>query len=181
MDVREVRRPGDLTASGLLYEGSDFHSWAESTCALLRVRELMPAGFTFDALMALNWSLVRTKLPKQGEATKVILGRISPNVLQRTAVSLRLNTRELFRALQEASKPFRLMDLPPELRNRVYQAALDDASPDQEVCITGSQRSKTLPLLQVSRGIRAETRPLYFGTMTFKVEHVKSKSDPVKT
>ncbi|SMY24993.1 unnamed protein product [Zymoseptoria tritici ST99CH_1A5] len=181
MNTQGTYRPGDLTASGLLYEGSDFHSWAESTCALLRVRELMPAGFTFDALMAVDWATVDRRIPKQEEAMEVILGRVSPNVLQRIPVPFRFNTRELFLALQETSKPFRLMDLSPEFRNRVYQAALNDATPDQEISITKPRRSKLPPLLQMSRKVRVELRPLHFGTRTFKVEHIESDTDPVKT
>ncbi|EME82665.1 uncharacterized protein MYCFIDRAFT_196169 [Pseudocercospora fijiensis CIRAD86] len=78
-----------------------------------------------------------------------------------------LKTRSAAREIAAKSKSFRFLDLPPELRNRVYAFAF------QNMKNFGKRQNLALVALptitRVSRQIRQETLPLFFATTHFRL------------
>jgi hypothetical protein len=82
-----------------------------------------------------------------------------------TAMPLRRSRRVAFR------DPFRLTDLPPELRDIIYSMALrNEASRGlvgKTIALTGKLTAEARALSQVSRAVRAESMSIYYSENTF--------------
>lgn len=65
-----------------------------------------------------------------------------------------------------ADEQCRLLKLPPELRNRIYELALSDH--DRRIAVNLDKHSRGVPpLLQVCRQTRREALSMYYGGATF--------------
>ncbi|KAK5732922.1 hypothetical protein LTS12_027045 [Elasticomyces elasticus] len=104
---------GKLTRSGLLYEGN-FTEWRDRIANLLDIH-----GVDSDAIpcpVYRDWN----GLAKRQDTVELIATQVSPALLSRIpTTNLQCPTR-LLSSVQDMAKPFRLNDLPPELRSRVF-------------------------------------------------------------
>lgn len=79
----------------------------------------------------------------------------------------KLQERSAARETAAKSKSFRLMDLPPELRNRIYSFAFQNEKK------FGKRRTLALVAIpnvtRICKQIRQETLPLYFATTSFRL------------
>ncbi|KAF7197818.1 hypothetical protein HII31_00907 [Pseudocercospora fuligena] len=80
----------------------------------------------------------------------------------------RLEAKSAAREIAAKSKAFRFMDLPAELRNRIYAFTFQNEKN------FGEQRSLALlatpAITRVSKQIRQETLPLFFATTSFRLD-----------
>ncbi|KAK5721626.1 hypothetical protein LTR15_006215 [Elasticomyces elasticus] len=154
--------PSQLTRSGLLYEGN-FEAWHQQMVATLRV-------FETEAFA--------TKPQRSGtnnlRNTTLILDRVSPGLQKRVGTTHPAGTEALLRMLGAMAKPFRLNDLPAELRDRVYNFAF----PGTTICDVHSRASPrqqpsrvTLPiLLKLSRSITTEALPFFHASVDYRFD-----------
>lgn len=169
-----------LTASGLLYEGSDFELWLDSLRLLLaghyeRTRiKTSPAGLSITGFRPRDYS----------DVIAIIWSQVSPNVRSRVPEDSRETPSRLLGALAAAAQPFHFMDLPAEIRYEIYDLvfAWDNygvgfrvrrewepegsggLSPPLEY--TRCPRHESI-LLSISRQIRAEALPILYRMRTF--------------
>lgn len=106
--VFNMSEPISLTATGLLYEGNS-KEWEPRMRAILAQN-----GCTFPAL---RWGLLGPEAAK--EMATIIWCHTSPNVKARVPKIDREHPYTLIRALRRRTRPFRLMDLPPEIRLKI--------------------------------------------------------------
>ncbi|KAK5740229.1 hypothetical protein LTR17_004730 [Elasticomyces elasticus] len=104
---------GDLTKSGLLYEGN-YTEWRDRIDSLLKVY-----GMDIDKISQPAHRDRRTLVERQ-KAAKLISDQVSPALLGRIAATEARDPETLLLSVQAVAKPFRLSNLPPELRIRVY-------------------------------------------------------------
>ncbi|KAK5708733.1 hypothetical protein LTR17_020443 [Elasticomyces elasticus] len=150
--------PGVLTRGCILYEGN-YAEWQERVDGLLEIHDFEVWDFNYglwiypDALCTLRTSL----------AMSLIKPSVSAALMNRVPVAQRDNVNELLGSLKALAKPFRLNDLPPELRARIYGFHFGQAV---RYITTGGPRewAKQSPskLLLVSRATRAEALPIFF-------------------
>lgn len=101
---------------------------------------------------------------------------VRPELLDRVPEDCKNDMNRLMVELKKAAKPFRLMDLPSELRTSIYRVALRRESPVTLLATprpeskTGTKRLEMPPpLTKVSRIVREETMPLYFQLNVFRM------------
>ncbi|KAK3641784.1 hypothetical protein LTR56_011111 [Elasticomyces elasticus] len=105
---------GDLTGSGLLYEGN-YTEWRNRIDSLLKVH-----GVEIDKVSQLiyrDWH----GLAEHQKAVKLITDQVSPALLGRVAAAETRTLEQLLLVLKAVATPFRFNDLPPELRISVYE------------------------------------------------------------
>lgn len=149
--------PSALTEGGLLYEGSDFEQWEKDLRRRLRAEDLEhmlgPVPLTREASdeeRRLACDILRLHI------SGGLRARIqSPLPEPRPHPLPRLNL------LRRLAKPFCLMDLPPELRVRIYEYAMPN---DHTIEIAPMRSLVTgyLPIIAVSRQVRAEALPVLY-------------------
>ena len=112
------------------------------------------------------------------KSTAVVTHYASPTILASIPLNLQQNVHTLLPYLRKLSAPFRLMALPPELRTKIYEFALQsscvmefetlDIMDDSKLALL---RHLTLfaPLCMVSPKLYDETLPVYLSTNTFKI------------
>lgn len=180
---------GGFTLAGLLYEGSDFKKWLQRLCMFLRAHGIDPRS---------HWQYTWNDQPFDcvdflfagfhGEVSNAILRvLISPHIARRVP-DLRdtEGTQRPMQLLQKLSQPFRrLFDLPPELRNRIYEEYFDDYLLSEytvhaEFKFTvytdhgdeGVIKRNSTPvpaILQASKQLRHEVTPIFFSRCHFKL------------
>ncbi|KAK4499489.1 hypothetical protein PRZ48_010004 [Zasmidium cellare] len=107
------------------------------------------------------------------EASMVILSRVSTSLLLRVPIEDRFQPRKLLAHLITFSKPFRILDLPFEIRLRIYEMYLDAAPCSTEVLNECYGRTTTcvLPhLTKTCRQIRQESLKLFISSKTLNIE-----------
>ncbi|KAK5744117.1 hypothetical protein LTS12_023593 [Elasticomyces elasticus] len=112
-DWSSMGTSGKLTRSGLLYEGN-FTEWRDRIANLLDIH-----GVDIDAIpcpVYRDWS----GLAKRQHTVELITTQISPALLSRIPATNLKCPKRLLSSVQDMAKPFRLDDLPPELRSRVF-------------------------------------------------------------
>ncbi|KAG9852794.1 hypothetical protein KCU68_g3481, partial [Aureobasidium melanogenum] len=67
----------------------------------------------------------------------------------------------------DSQHPFRLMDLPVEIRLRIYSMAIGDR---QDLTISDYRNVAEPALLQTNRQIRSEATPVFYGSKSFRFE-----------
>ena len=178
---------GDLTTSGILYEGS-FAEWKSCIDAVLRLSRndvfvnCEPYG-TFNIFSTAEEAAANSK-----QVASLIQGYVSPESLERVPDSERSNGFYLMRCLKKHARPFRFLDLPPELRNRVYELVLPPTDTVHESRrryyevfwgISGAPNKTLLfpdavdrypPLTQTSRQLRAETLPSFYANAEMRLD-----------
>ena len=164
--IFNMSEPSSLTATGLLYEGN-FKEWEPRMRAILAQN-----GCTFQALL---FRLLSSGAAK--EMATIIWCHTSPNVKVRVPNIYREDPYTLIRALRKRARPFRLMDLPPEVRLKI---CLYDSPPSNSkeiflleppICSRDFENTKKgmieSPLLSINRQLRLELLPVYLKTASF--------------
>jgi hypothetical protein len=166
--------------SGLLYEGN-FDEW------LLRMRATLAQRFAGDVtIQGPRFSHLKivsnsSKWNNELVAIFILWGHTSSYIKLRIPEDQCQHPTILLRALSRVATPFRFMDLPPELRNRVYSMAASSGS--STVSLTpgyarqGSGRANDRrSLLCVDRQVRAEFLPVYYNDRCFEISWQRSSS-----
>lgn len=102
------------------------------------------------------------------EFATILRWQVNPHMRSRILRGDGDRANSLLRALRRMACPFRFMDLPPELRIRVYRLALPSTTRSRVAFPYRPGRSRfhnaseKLSLLSVSNQVRAETLPLYY-------------------
>ena len=82
----------------------------------------------------------------------------------------RNNVHDLLPALRHVATPFRLMELPPELRLSIFEFALQKGEPIVLLSTISKFRREGPPaLLDVSRKVQDEALPIYYSINKFKM------------
>ncbi|KAK6410885.1 hypothetical protein LTR81_014909 [Elasticomyces elasticus] len=170
-----------LIKSGLLYEGN-FHEWQERMDNLLQLRgydSLNPRASCLDSLDRFDFVSKRI-------VTKLLGSQISPNMQDRISRShMHSSPVQIITMLRTLAQPFRFNDLPPELRNRIYelhfrqlpQYQVTTGRPMDTMHIRIQMLAKDVKnILLVSRAVRTEALPLFFGSIEFCFAWPKSIS-----
>lgn len=150
---------GDLTLSGDLYEGN-FSEWHPRAMASLRQRELdvfATPGFWF--------SFVGAKTSEQAAAH--VCSMTSVALLKRVPDEVRWNCSRLMETLKGLMMPFRFLELPAEVRARVYGLLWPKVF---KIAGHDSGRDRLPPVLQVSSQIRQEALPLFYSNTKFSIK-----------
>ena len=131
---------------------------------------LMLNGYWALSLEAVS----RTKKPYAADAARIVKNYLRPALLDRVPAEAGDNVHTLLAELQKAARPFRLMDLPSELRARIYSLVLQRKTPvtllstPNPVKGTGRERSeRPPPLTETSHPLREEALPLYYQLNSF--------------
>lgn len=154
-----IMGPGDLTASGLLYEGSVFAEWEARVFATMRAKlfdcistKEEPTKKDFDQEWTAQVILIETLV------SNALLARIPRKDLY--------NRPTLLKYLAGLATPFRLMELPQVVRWSIFKFALP-----KKFKIGALHDESIVPaLLQVSSLVRKETLPLFYSNTTFEID-----------
>lgn len=177
--------PNHLIASGLLYEGSDFTSWRRALRQVLKVH--YPRIEILCATNNHRKHLIKGVDPRDySDITAIIWWQVSPHVSSRVPEQCRKTPHRLLNALAATAQPFRAMDLPADIRRRIYDFV--SASEPSEVWVTLMRRKTPIlryakehvlpfehvkepvhepPLASTNRQIRTEFLLVYYQTITF--------------
>jgi hypothetical protein len=144
-------REGDLTKAAMLYEGA-FEEWWSHLRAMWRIRQNYSAEIEFDSSGYGHVGFGTTmSLPE-------LCRSVSPVLLRRVPASELQSAETLLPALKVGSRPFRLMDLPMEIRLSIY--GYIPLYLDLAVWTNGWRPSRIPSLLVCSRQVRKEALPL---------------------
>ncbi|KAK4548264.1 hypothetical protein LTR36_010134 [Oleoguttula mirabilis] len=170
---------GDLTLSGLLYEGN-YGIWIVRMDAVLKTHfgqyttKNLPKDFR-PRLVLPRLPVTRARQAAACEVIKdvatVIRVHVQPNLLARVPQSYRDDGRALLACLQGCAKPFRILGLPVEIRMMVYEHILPKGIKIQDM----------IPITHVSRLMRKETLPLYFARISFRGKVDVAGNDQAKS
>ncbi|KAK5723151.1 hypothetical protein LTR17_013946 [Elasticomyces elasticus] len=174
---------GKLTRSGLLYEGN-YTEWRDRISDLLEIRGVNVEEVSCPSYH--DWS----GLAKRQRNIDLITDHISPALLSRISATDLTCPKRLLSSVQNMAKPFRLDDLPPELRSRIFGFHFGNAIigiikdgawmtykiNNHEVPDHWS--SRTVPdLLLVSRLMNTEALPIFYKTNWVAFD-APSRDDP---
>lgn len=101
-------------------------------------------------------------------------------IVQRVPFDELSNTKLPMQRLEKIATQFRFLDLPPEIRHRIYKLAL----PITIVAPLRKQKQAKYPILtRISPGIRTEILPLFHSATTFKLNYTTTQNttDVAKT
>lgn len=154
---------GDLTTSGLLYEGN-FDEW------LPRMRAILAHQHKCNIVCYNGKSPRVFGSGNLKEKADTIWGQASRHVRVRVPESTRDKPDNLIRALSIVARPFRFSDLPPEIRSRIYSFLMPsgdfvDVLLTMNTGVRARQKycdSFARSILCISRQVRAEALPLYY-------------------
>ncbi|KAK5721622.1 hypothetical protein LTR15_006211 [Elasticomyces elasticus] len=151
---------GALTRGNILYEGN-YTKWAKRIQGMLEVHQIntkehelgyLTAGPEFDDD---DYSSHDVRLLVEPQVSTAIMKRV-PTAQQDSA-------NKLLKSLYTLARPFRLNDLPPELRKQIYGFHFGHATRYHVKYGPGGKTPTPPPsLLLVSRTIRTEALPLFF-------------------
>lgn len=148
---------GRLILSGDLYEGN-FKEWRARTQASLKDRGL--SHLIGSCAHLFNDS------GKSWSAATHIRCRISQALLRRVANKIKNDPYQL-KFLEKLATPFRFFDLPPEIRNAVYEFALPAIHTVQFA--SKIDRDSMPPLLHANSQVCREALVLFYSTTTLQV------------
>ena len=103
----------------------------------------------------------------------ILLCQVGPSILPRLVVprSSTRSTEYLLHRLEAVATPFRLLDLPPELRDKIYAGHFEDVLPEKTVAEINLDTAGGVPkppLCRVNRQICEETAHLVYGNPLFR-------------
>ncbi|KAK5740230.1 hypothetical protein LTR17_004731 [Elasticomyces elasticus] len=161
--------PGRLTRSGMLYEGNRVE-WEDR---IFNQIEMTKAGSGEEfRLPACNPKQLE-RLGLRDPMADSICKQVSPAMLKRVPERDREHRERLLGRLKALARPFRLNDLPPELRARILQAHFGSVT--RYVIDGSSVKDKTRQprwnLLLVSHSIKIEALPLFLGAAEICFHH----------
>ncbi|KAK5740231.1 hypothetical protein LTR17_004732 [Elasticomyces elasticus] len=161
---RKMALPGNLTSSGMLYEGN-YEELELSIRSILEMHSYDVDHYDFGDHLEVEFELNPT-VNQEPRIASIIRDQVSAALMDRIPRTNHKKPNELLRNLQEYAKPFRLNDLPSELRCRIYKFHF--ARKKQYWILAGGVwdsviRQPTSRLLLVSRAIKNEAAPLFFG------------------
>lgn len=123
------------------------------------------------------------------ESKDLIPGQVSPGILARLGIprSSIKSTEILLSRLEGVATPFRLLDLPAELRDQVYSYHFDQLLPRTSVVFISLQDTYGVPrpaICRANRQLRQETAHLVYGRPTYSLcrnyQSMDSGTDVVK-
>ena len=165
----------DPKDGGILYDGG-FDSWNERLTALLSRHYL-------DQYIYIQNDAAKLSAHAKAEAAAALCMAttlIDSRVLQRVPANAKASLPDLMDWLRMRTRPFRFLDLPPELRNKIYGEVIPCNTPVivrvRLVKQVPSSREPTVPLrltrlaiTQVARQIRKESSPLFYSRSIFEI------------
>lgn len=167
----------NLTASGLLYEGN-FDEWLPRMRATLAHYGHCIMQTDSSGALHVRRSVWSVDGSDEDDVATIIWWHVSRDLRLRTPEERRDPTT-LIRALRELARPFRIMDLPPELRLRIYLFNLGSCFPEYIWLLDpprgpGGFRNTTEVieepiLMSVNRQVRLEALPAYLKTISFNL------------
>jgi len=165
---------GALTRSGLLYEGN-FEDWLTRIQDVLAVHGIRTFRVWCHGkrLVKLNWWSGR-RLNQQA-IHNVIAAHISPELIPQLPFPENLPTEQLLLQIQDRATPFRLLDLPAEIRECIFAMHFEEICRDLKVIPIDVQRACGIPrsaICYVSKQVRRETTPLAGRGAVFRLERI---------
>lgn len=168
-----------LIASGLLYEGN-FSQWKDRMSAIFvtkgQPQHAYPSIYKFVA------PFTRATFYWRSTYSNILAMRnqISPRLLQRLPLDLKISIGAFYAQLERFTTMFRLMDLPAELRVRIYEEVLEDEAIEPFFSEPWKMKcSRRMPALaQASQQLRNEILPIYFATTEFTFDANFDVPDP---
>ncbi|KAK4960079.1 hypothetical protein LTR10_002970 [Elasticomyces elasticus] len=151
---------GALTRGNILYEGN-YTEWAERIGAMFEVNNIQ-ASVDRDGALTVSLGLDYFSRGSRDVAL-LIKPQVSTSVFARVPTAFQGYANPLLRSLHAHARPFRLNDLPPELRTAIYKLHFG-----QSVCQINPRTMKDATvqsrsnLLLVSRATRLEALPIFF-------------------
>ncbi|KAK5686324.1 hypothetical protein LTS10_002441 [Elasticomyces elasticus] len=152
---------GALTRGNILYEGN-YPEWAGRMGGMFEVNNIH-ASVDRDGALTVRLKVDRFGLGSR-DAALLIKPQVSTAFFARVPGAHRGKPNELLRSLHALARPFRLNDLPPELRASIYKLHFG-----QSLCQIKAWTMKDATiqsrsnLLLVSRATRLEALPIFFG------------------
>lgn len=159
VEQQVVHFSSNLTMAGLLYAGSDFGAWTARIDVLLTLR-----GLNRYSSKNAYVSLWDRHYPEQIKAAIDLISStylVSEDVLSRIPESAKQHPETLWKHLEAQSKPFRFLDLPAELRDRVYQEAILAYEQGREHYF-GAECFVLPPVVHVSKMVWREAIPTFW-------------------
>jgi hypothetical protein len=168
-----------LDASGLLYEGSDFAEWLESLRPVLAHH--FPGIDIADAELQgsrFYYILERPLNVDNNDVCDSIWWHVSPHVRCRVSKHSRGAPTRLLNALRATAQPFRFLDLPAEIRLKVYGLALASSTSRKTLKVFGREEDLfnvtndhkfESSLLSINHQIRIETLPIFHRANPFRL------------
>ncbi|KAK5686326.1 hypothetical protein LTS10_002443 [Elasticomyces elasticus] len=154
--------PGMLTRSGMLYEGN----WIEWEDRCYTRLEMLKTGFGKAFRGPADGPRPVVRMRARDPTATSICEHVSPALLARVPMHARDTPQELVSRLRALARPFRLNDLPPELRARIFRFHFGPVT--RYNIGAGSVKDETKQplsnLLIVSRATRTEALPLFLGS-----------------
>jgi len=164
-----------LTASGLLYEGSDYQMWLDTLRPIL-MQHFPGLSIRSSGHPAHAYQVCVPPNVRRSDVCDGIWWHVSPHVRSRVSEKERVSPTNLLSVLRHTARPFRFMDLPAEIRLKVYQLELAAKTSQhtsrllRPVLGAFEYRGNTIsePLISsVSRQIRVEALPVYYRGVSF--------------
>lgn len=160
--------PNDLTISGILYEGSDFAEWQAKVNTVLRVKNLSRTKSEKQNLTS------KERQTENQAQVRLIHSLTRDALLDRVPDALRHCPDTLGDTLASFATPFRLMELPVQVRQQIYKLAL----PEQFDLERVHDESMVPALLHVSAEVRKESLPIFYSCTTFETACSVLVADP---
>lgn len=150
--------------SGTLLDNTNFVAWKARVDAALCALGLpsIDAERPQDA-SAEEWQAL------SGLAANIIHNVVPPDLLKQVSAGHYRDHAKLVQDLESLTLPFRFMDLPPELRNRIYDYLIPMHKTIKYMPLKGTATGFP-PIVQVSRQIRAESLPIAYERCTFMLD-----------
>lgn len=158
-------RGGDLTLTGLLYEGT-FGEWQNRINRLLTIQD---KHYFTNPVYKAAFMTENTESAIRKVAV-IICSNVSPELLRRIPQDDRVDGWRLMRQLEAFAKPFAFLKLPIEIRKRVYAFELSR----RNNCLSeGDLRKPRKPhnpeVTLVSKEIRRESLPVFYAAAMFSI------------
>lgn len=147
----------------MLYE-ANYAEWIEKVATMLLSISYSKLSFTEDETQS-----------GSVQEFQLLQRYVRPEILQRVPDDSKTDPDRLMAALKKVANPFRLMDLPSEVRVLIFSKVLRQSSnvfllstPKTYPNYGKVRTQKPPPLTTLSRMVREETMPLYYQLNTFQ-------------